>query len=173
MAVTVTHEGKTYTRSNGKWVTSTCMVVHEILQDELNKLYFETIDLSMLELLEIVRDGDAFKSSASYGLAVRLYTYAIERSDEDGVAYILPRLTSCYRKQGRAKDVIELASKIKRKYGSKMFTPTLLTSIAAAYCDLDEYDNALKCCNRAYAQFGGKASGELSLVYKRIDAAQR
>ena len=43
--------------------------------------------------------------------------------------------------------VIDLFSETKRKYGTDFITPVLLTSVAAAYCDLKEYENALRCCN--------------------------
>ena len=49
-----------------------------------------------------------------------------------------------------------------------MITPALLTSAAAAYCDLGDYDRAKKCCDRAFAQLNGKRNGELSAVYGRI-----
>lgn len=165
--------GKRYTRRSGKWVGADNMVVPEILQDKLNRAFYETIDLSKLTAEEIIREGDQFKSSASYGLAIRFYAYSLECAAFNDAAYILPRLTSCYRAQGRARDVIEMASMAKKRYGSRIFSPALLTSIAAAYCDLGEYDHARKCCDRAYAMAGGHAAGELSLVYKRIDAALR
>lgn len=46
----------------------------------------------------------------------------------------------------------------------------LLTSLAAAYCDIGHYSLAMTCAKRAYAiQGGGKNySTELSLVFMRI-----
>ena len=46
----------------------------------------------------------------------------------------------------------------------------LLTSLAAAYCDVGNYELAKKCANKAYAiQGGGKNyQTELSLVFQRI-----
>jgi len=166
-------EGKRYTRRSGKWVGSDHTVVPEILQDKLNRAYYETIDLSKLTADEAIREGDKFKSSASYGLAIKLYVYSMERASYKDAVYILPRLTSCYRAQGRAQDVIKMASMVKKRYGGEIFSPVLLTSIAAAYCDLGEYGQARKCCDKAYAMAGGHASGELSLVYKRIEPAQK
>ena len=46
-----------------------------------------------------------------------------------------------------------------------------LTSIAAAYCDLEEYEKARQFCDIAYAEQGGGTGikTELSLVYQRIE----
>ena len=88
-------EGKRYTRRSGKWVGSDHTVVPEILQDKLNRAYYETIDLSKLTADEAIREGDKFKSSASYGLAIKLYVYSMERASYKDAVYILPRLTSC------------------------------------------------------------------------------
>ena len=46
----------------------------------------------------------------------------------------------------------------------------LLTSLAAAYCDVGNYELAKKCADRAYAIQGGSQNyqSELSLVYARI-----
>ena len=63
--------------------------------------------------------------------------------------------------------VIDLFSETKRKYGTDFITPVLLTSVAAAYCDLKEYENALRCCKWAYKKFGG-FNPNLSNVYTRI-----
>ena len=66
------------------------------------------------------------------------------------------------------KKVIELFSSLKNRYGVDFITPVLLTSVAAAYCDLGEYDNALRCCKWAYRKFDGEFNSNLSGVWARI-----
>ena len=39
---------------------------------------------------------------------------------------------------------------MKAAYGEEIINEALLTSVAAAYCDIDEPENALKCCRWAY-----------------------
>ena len=162
------YEGEQYTRRSGKWVDSRCTVVCENLQKELNKLFAETLDLKMLTVEKCIAEGDMFKASSSIGVALKYYEEAISRADRRTLIYILPRITSCYRKNGLAQKVIDVLVYASNKYGRDVVTPVLLTSAAAAYCDLRDYKRALKCCNRAYAQLNGRISGELSLVYKRI-----
>jgi hypothetical protein len=53
------------------------------------------------------------------------------------------------------------------------FSPILDTSLAAAYCDIMDYDNARKHINRAYAQSAHLSiedRRQISLVYKRIQS---
>lgn len=162
------YNGKIYKRQGQKWSDMDGCIVHEILQRELNAKYIETIDLNSLTIQEVIEQGDKFKNSSSLGYALRFYEYAANQADENELAYILPRMTSCYRKQGHPQKAIDILSFAKNKYGAKMISPVLLTSAAAAYCDLEEYGNAKKCCDRAYASMGGKSSGELAAVYARI-----
>lgn len=164
----VIYKGKTYTRNNSKWVDKDCMVVHEALQRELNRIYLQTTDFSSYGLKELIDEGDKFKASYTYEPAIAFYEKAIELCDEETLKYILPRITSCYRQEKRPKKAIELFSYAKRKFGEDFITPVLLTSVAAAYCDLQEYENAFRCCRWAYKRFEGNSDPNLSNVFARI-----
>lgn len=164
-------EGKRYTRRSEKWVDSRGFVVCESLQKDLNKEYVKNVDPANLSLKDCVDEGDKFKNSSSIGLALKFYEAAIERADSVTMAYILPRITSCYRKNGQPQKAIDILAYANKTFGQGMVTPTLLTSVAAAYCDLADFVRAKKCCDRAFAASNGKASDELSLVYGRIKKA--
>ena len=56
-------------------------------------------------------------------------------------------------------------------FGEPRASHVFLVSVAAAYCDIGDYDSAKKCCNKAYAKLNGQHNDELSLVYKRIQKA--
>ena len=164
-------EGQTYTRQREKWVDSRNMVVHEGLQKDLNREYAKQLDPASLTLDECVSHGDCFKNSSSTGLALKFYEAAVNRADRNTMAYILPRMTSCYRQNGMPQKAIDILSYASNTFGKDMVTPVLLTSVAGAYCDIGDYTRAKKCCDRAYAQLHGKRSDELSLVYNRIKKA--
>lgn len=164
----VVFEGKTYTRRSEKWVDCRGYVVCESLQKDLNWEYAKNIDPNDLPLKDCVEEGDRFKNSSSIGLALKFYENAISRADAATMAYILPRITSCYRKNGQPQKAIDVLAYANTVFGKQMVTATLLTSVAAAYCDLGDYARAKKCCDRAFAASNGKASDELSLVYGRI-----
>ncbi len=167
------YEGTRYTRRNGKWADSFGIVACEKIQRELNRQYAEGIDPVTLSLDECVKEGDKFKSSGSVGLALKFYEYAVNRADKAMLSYILPRITSCYRRSGQPQKAIDVLTYANQTFGSDMVTPALLTSAGAAYCDLKDYKRALKCCNKAYAMRNGQADEELSLVYNRIEKETR
>ena len=164
---TIEYNGEVYTRANTKWVDSRKFVVYDGLQNILNQLYLKTLDYSNYSIDELLAEGDKLKESNSYSSAIHFYEKALEGCDETTYKYILPRITSCYRKNNMPRKVIDLFSETKRKYGTDFITPVLLTSVAAAYCDLKEYENALRCCKWAYKTFG-EFSPELSNVWARI-----
>lgn len=171
MSDTVEYQGKKYTRRGNKWVDEKYMVAPSSIQSELNHLSFSEEIFNETDIEKLTEYGDRYKNSASVALAIKCYRRAIELAElnnENEIRYILPRLTSCLRNQGKPDIVIEIFSSVKKRYGKKIFNSALLTSVAAAYCDLQEYNNAKKCCDHAFALSGGKASGELMSVYGRI-----
>lgn len=170
---TLIYEGNTYTRRNDKWVDSCGFIVYEGLQRDLNKVFAQQLDPSLLSLDDCISHGDKFKNSGSSFLALNFYEEAVEKADRRAMAYILPRITSCYRKSGQPQKAIDILTYASKTFGSEMITPALLTSAAAAYCDIEDYARAKKCCDRAFAISNGKDCDELSLVYNRILRATR
>lgn len=81
---------------------------------------------------------------------------------------IIPVLTSCLRNVKTPQEAIRFA--IDYLYRKDVHSVPYFTSLAAAYCDIKDYANALKYANRGYAMQGGGIGevNELSLVYKRI-----
>ncbi len=165
---TFNYKGKTYKRYSSKWLDINNLIVCDSLQTMLNMEFVKNMDVSHLETNELISNGDKFKASYSYYLAIKYYEAAVEKSSMQETSYILPRLASCYRKINQPLKVIKIATYAKQNFGSKLLTAPLLTSTAAAYCDLGEYSNAKKCCDLAYAMLGGAANEELNLVYKRL-----
>ena len=163
----IEYQGEVYTRRGSKWVDTRNFVAYEGLQKILNAIYIKNLDSTSYSVEELVKEGDRLKESSSYLTAIDFYEKALADCDEVTHQYILPRVTSCYRKVNMPRKVIELFSDTKSKYGSDFITPVLLTSVAAAYCDLQEYENALKCCKWAYKTFG-EFSPNLSNVWARI-----
>ena len=71
-----------------------------------------------------------------------------------------------------AEKVIELLSDMKLAYGEGILNEALLTSAAAAYCDLGEPENALRCCRWGYRVLKNKtneSSYELRNVFIRAN----
>lgn len=161
------YEGETYRRSNGHWINSQYIMVHEGLQRDLDKAFVKSLDVTKLSTKECINEGDKFKQNGSAFIALKFYEQALLTANCTTMAYLLPRMTSCYRQMGQAQKVIDILSLASKNFGKEMVTPPLLTSAAAAYCDLKDYVRAKKCCDRAYAS-GGRGNEELSNVYNRI-----
>lgn len=166
----IEYNGKIYYRNQGKWYErSTHIEECKTKQYELNNFYNQHINLENKKYSELIALADEYKKSYSYDMAIKLYNKAIEKSkDVENIKYILPRITSCYRKKGQAEKAIILYSDVKKKYGEEIINAVMLTSIAAAYCDINQTGNAKKCADFAYKLLNGKVSEELKLVYKRI-----
>lgn len=164
----ITYEGKRYWRSSAKWADKDGIIVHERLQEKLNAMFLRTLDPTQMKMEELLSYGDKFKNSGSPGAAIRFFETASLQADKSELAYILPRLTSCYRIQGSPQKAIDILSFASKKYGEQMITPALLVSAAAAYCDLNQYELAKKAYDRAFAKLNGKATDELRAVYGRI-----
>jgi len=165
------YNGETYTRRNKKWVDSRNLVVHSGLQRELDERFIDSLDIDSMSARDAIEYGDKFKESTSYSLAIRFYEHATEVGGEKELAIVLPRITACYRKLNKPENVIKILTIANKKYGMKIVDHVLLTSAAAAYCDLGDFESAEKCCKRAYAILDGKPTGELYGVWGRIDKA--
>lgn len=133
--------------------------------------YFETIDyknMSEDELVDFVRY--IYKLKAYY-LCDRVFKYGFEKFGKyDFARRLASTMTSVYRNVGQPKKAIEFAKDYLGE--DDFYSIPLLTSLAAAYCDINEPLTAKKYCDEAYSLQGGGVGymNELSLVYKRIEA---
>ena len=164
---TVEYKGKKYNKYSKHWVDENYITVPLSIQNELNYAYYKTLDKDEVSLNDLIELGDEFKESKSFSLAIDVYLLASEKADEKVIKLLLPRMTSCYRNLNRPDLVIEILAIAKKKHGKQVLSPVLLTSAAAAYCDLEKYKEAKQC---SYAMNKGKGSPELANVYKRIKA---
>ena len=189
----IVFEGVESFRRDNYWVDSSQQIAPLVIQEELDKRYAKKLRVEGCSTRELLRQADEFKAiphkarltawrricttssvryclknNGSFALAAKFYKQAPEHADRRDRSFIYPRLTSCYRALGHATEVIKLMTYIKTHDGMDMITPVLLTSAAAAYCDLGQYENALKCAKRAYAMYNGRATEELHGVFGRI-----
>ena len=167
------YNGKTYYRNNSKWVDKDSLAVPLYLQHILNTLYYQETDTEQMSYNEAKDEGDKYKQSETFFLAVKYYEQALKKAKtQRQISVLLPRITSCYRKNEQPRKVIELMSDMKLIYGEGIITEVLLTSVAAAYCDLGEPENAIRCCRWAYRVLKSNENDksiELSKVFIRAN----
>ena len=164
----VEYDGETYIYNNGKWLTSNYATAPLSIAGKLNaKLLSEENfeEKSVAELVEII---DNSRNDDNILLAAKLLEIAMDKGTLEEVRHLLPRLTSNYRKQGNSRKAIDTAKEYIDHHGKDIITAPLLTSVAAAYCDEEDYERARAFANRAYAMSGGNGSPELMGVYGRI-----
>ena len=135
------------------------------------KFYYSSIEYKKLEEVELLEYLKQLKLSGLYEPCLTVINYGLNKftASFDFYKTVFPIITSCYRAIGQPQKAIDFWMENKQIFTSCLSVP-LLTSLAAAYCDICNYELAKKCANRAYAiQGGGKNyQTELSLVYERI-----
>ena len=72
MTETVSYNGKTYTRVNGKWVDKNYMVVTH-LQQILDNLLIGQKEANDLTVDDLIAEADKFKEAGSVYLAIKYY----------------------------------------------------------------------------------------------------
>ena len=168
-----TLNGEKYYYKNGKWLTSSYMTVPSALTSQLNKLLVKDVDISGKSVNELIDIIDGAKNGNNIQLALKAAECALKKAKTPEIRKLLPRTTSIYRHIGQSQKAIEVAEQYTRKYGKDVYTSALYTSIAAAYCDLEQLDMARKYANMALAFSGGNGSGELKSVYSRLKMLEK
>lgn len=167
----VIYHGETYYYSKGKIYDDTFIEVPVSVSSGILDGFFNTIDHKVLEESEFVTLVKELKLAEKYNRCLKTINYGLKKFTESFSYYqvVFPIITSCYRALGQPQKAIDFWERNKRLFSSCLTVP-LLTSLAAAYCDVGDYEKATKCANRAYAMQGGAQSGstELSGVYGRI-----
>lgn len=116
-----------------------------------------------------VEAGDRAFKQGKHSLAVSIFinAYAIEATE--GAKYIIPRVSACYRKLGKARSAIDFYKKAVQEHGNCILDTVVLTAVSSAYGDINDWDNALDCAKRAAALNGGVIDEYLENVFGRIN----
>ena len=166
-------EGRIYVLDNRNQWTLNHEIVHQGLQRILNRAYEQTHPLNDAYIEGIMQRADEMLNTEDYMSATPLYERALtnENATIGYINYILPRLSSCYRKLNMPNRSIVLLENYRNDF--RFLSPALLTSVGAAYMDLNNPEKAREMANWAYALSHGRASMELHNLYSRINAAER
>ena len=169
--IKIIYENAYYYLYGNNIVDENFLTVPEPLAKKIATLYFGEISYEKLTQQELLNYIKQAKETGEYSLAYSATKFGLDKFCEntDFVKTLLPIMTSLSRKADKSAEAIEYAEKYLSLSKAYISVP-LLTSMAAAYCDLKDYNKALKVCNYAYKLQGGGVGykNELSLVYKRI-----
>ena len=168
-----TLDGEIFYLMNGKWVNSHFTSVSKEEMYRLNAIRIKNLNFDNIETSELIKMAQEMKDSEDYIFSKKLFETLFEKCDEkEVVRSILSRYTSILRKLDQPKEAIEVAEKYIFMYGEYVYTPSLFTSLAGAYCDIGDPVEARKKANKANAMCGGNAGIELQSVYARIKAME-
>jgi len=167
-------DGDNYAKIGKNWVDENYIIVPTDLCRKLYEQYLEIVDYKTFSFDDFVDLVLELKENEFHSKVISMIKwYLANKLDKEFLALrrLLPILTSSYRSLNKPETALQLYEKAYHKYGKSIVSAALLTSVAAAYCDVKEYETAKGFCDRAYAmQGGGKGyATELFLVYKRIE----
>ena len=167
--IQVTLDDEQYSLIKGKWYDShfieaplnvAIALTEQILDCNIND--FSNEDLERL----ILGFKDQGLTAQALRIADVLYDRYVNAKDAYKLRWLMPIETSLLRMSGVSQKAIEFYDLQIAKFGKEVNSPQLLTSIAAAYCDVRDYAEAKRLCDWAYG-WGGP-SYELSAVYGRL-----
>lgn len=167
----ITFENEVYYFNKGIIYDDSFLEVPKNISQKVLANYYKNIDYKIFEESELLEYLKQLKLSGFYDKCLTAIEYGLSKftASYDFYRTVFPIITSCYRAIGESQKAIDFWMENKEIFASCLSVP-LLTSLAAAYCDVGNYDLAKKCANKAYAiQGGGKNyQTELSLVFQRI-----
>ena len=170
--ITVVLNDEEYYLIKGKWYDTHLIEAPQGIANALaDQMLKSNIDDFTNEDLEkfVMGFKDQGLTSQALQIADILYDRYVKASDMYKIRWLLPIMTSLLRMAHTPLRAIELFTAQTEKFGNAANSPQLLTSIAAAYCDVGDYVNAKRMCDWAY-KWGGSAY-ELDRVYDRVKYA--
>ena len=162
------HDGETYYYNDKKFYDSSFIEVDRTTLAIIAPLYFDNRTALLITPDNYISRINELISCELYARAIDTANEGIRKFPNRLASYVMPMITSCYRKLHDPNGAIEIFEIYKNIYPVSL-SSALLTSIAAAYCDIEDYTNAKKYADHAYAASGGKCSSELHAVYGRIE----
>jgi tetratricopeptide (TPR) repeat protein len=163
----IEYEDEIYYITKEHIVDGSFTVVSEELSKKIADKYFAQFNYKELdkeELLNYIKDTKQFKC---YVISLEACRYfSVKYSDHFAILSIETSLLRLLNKPNEAIELAERFLRISKNYGSI----PLLTSLATAYCDVENYIKAKQYCDYAFAKQGGSVgyTNELSLVYLRV-----
>ena len=164
--------GEKYFFNNGRLYDESFLEVPTAVSETILAQYFNNIDYTQMEEKEFVEHLKNLKRANANNKCLKVIEYGLGKfsASTDYYKTVFPIITSCYRNIGKPEKAIAFWMENKEIFKNCLSVP-LLTSLAAAYCDVGQYEIALKCAQKAYAMQGGSKNyaTELSNVFHRIN----
>jgi tetratricopeptide (TPR) repeat protein len=161
----IEYEGKRYVLTDTGWVDEDAgleppLRIIQILNRRLDDLVGESGG-NRLNPNELIEQAKRWRDSGQLSPALRFARTALQRAPSSaGIASVL---SSILREVKRPEEAIRETD----RFRDIDYVP-LLTSRAAAFCDLERWPDALNCMRRVWRLRGGEADPESLKLWKRI-----
>jgi hypothetical protein len=165
---TITLNGKHFVWDGSRWYgardyleppASVICKLNALMEDQ-----FAAEDEAVTEPQELLSMSKRIQEAGQLGRALRFARRSFQaRPDDAGTAAVL---SSILRKAQRPEEALDVGD----RFRASSYRP-ILTSRAAALCDLERWDEALRQIRQVFAIGEGKGSEEALLVWNRIAAA--
>lgn len=172
--LTLEIDGETYRFHNSRWVDQMYCVAEG---PALNKIYDHLIRTANQYPYDTVFEyARMMKDTEHYSHASKLIDYLIEHRDQSSLGSnstllrLVPMKTSCLRALHKPKEAIEFFNEIIKKHDTLTYSSALYTSIAAAYCDIEDHNHALQYARIACGLNTQDKPFELLNLIKRLKA---
>ena len=166
---TIEVNGQRYFYDGNHFFDEYFLILQGAEQKEVVEAYFAQTDYTKFNAEALLLFIKKLKANDLIFRAKKAIDYALEKFKDDGrfLYRVLPLYTSCCREMGKPKEAIAAAQKYAGENG---YSAVLCTSLAAAYCDIQDYENAKRFVRMAYAKQGGAQGyqNEVSMVMLRI-----
>ena len=173
-------DGEVYYYKDRRFLDGNFLVVDTNTLQKIAPVYFSHFNISNLKPLELQELIMEAKESGALLVAKEWLIYAIEKfkvfkENIDDVCYLIPILTSVCRMLGAPKQAIEYGKNYTKQIPLSKLQHALYTSLAAAYLDLKDFENARNCINKSLnLQHNFKSiSLELKNVILRLKAMEQ
>lgn len=114
--------------------------------------------------------GDEEKNRWNNATAISMYKKALVTAEPTQVRYIIPRVLACYRRCNTPTLARQFFVDMKNAYGQEIMDRVSYTVMAAAFGDMNDWDEALNYANQACRLNDGIIDEFLEAVYNRIDS---
>ncbi len=142
-------EGDIYYLANNSIFDERFCMVSDADRAKVAAAYFAATPYSNLNedgLLEYVRMSCKM---GAFGRTMEAFTYGLSKFNKHSFGKsAISTITSGYRNTGQPQKAIDFALVYVDDFSLR--SVPLLTSLAAAYCDINDLENARKYCNKAY-----------------------
>ncbi len=167
---TIEVDGKIYYYNGDLFFDEYFIVLQGVELQRVCEEYYKNVDYTAMKAGELIDFARVLRNKGLFAKSKEVMDYGLKKFEESSnfIQWILPVYTSCCRDMGRSAYAIELAESFFDKIEP---SAVLCTSLAAACCDIRNYEKAKRYARMAYAKQGGGLGhqNELSLVFKRLE----